>query len=91
MNDRKKRIVVSGIHYPLTMMKYFIRALERRDDVELITIGPYTGDWIPWAGGMRLPIRHAQAPDIPLPQTYINRSGLPSLFLSNQLPWRADL
>ena len=87
----KIKIVVSGIHYPVTMMGYFIRALERRDDVELITAGPYTGDWIPWEHGMSVPLKHVKSPSIPLPQQYIRDVGLPSAFLEAQLPWKADL
>ena len=87
----KIKVVVSGIHYPVTMMGYFIRALERRDDVELITAGPYTGDWIPWEHGMSVPLKYVKSPSIPLPQQYIRDVGLPSAFLEAQLPWKADL
>ena len=87
----KIKIIVSGIFYPVTMMGYFIRALERRDDVELITVGPYTGDWIPWNNGMRLPLKYVKPPTIPLPQNQIGRSGLPASFIETQLPWKPDL
>lgn len=60
-------IVLSSIHYPLAMSTYFVRALRRRDDVNLTLIGPTTGNWIPWKGGMTLPGKYAVSPDIPLP------------------------
>ena len=87
----KIKVVVSGIHYPVTMMGYFIRALERRDDVELLTVGPYTGDWIPWEHGMTVPLKYVKSPNIPLPQQYIQDVGLPANFLEARLPWKADL
>ena len=58
------RVVVSGIHYPLSMMKYFITALQRREDIELFTVGPFTGTYIPWAGGMQLPAKYVKQPDL---------------------------
>ena len=87
----KIKVVVSGIHYPVTMMGYFIRALERRDDVELLTVGPFTGDWIPWEYGMRVPLKYVKTPDIPLPQQYIQKPGMDASFVELQLPWKADL
>lgn len=62
----KKVVMLSGIFYPVAIMRYFERALEQRDDVELYTIGPYTGTWIPWNGGMNLPEKYDKPPTIPL-------------------------
>lgn len=62
----KKVVMLSQIHYPVSIGHYFINALERRDDVELHTIGPYTGTWIPWNGGMNLPEKYDKPPTIPL-------------------------
>jgi len=67
------KIAVSGIHYPLSMMTWFIRALQRREDVELITVGPYTEDWIPWNYGMRISRKYIHCPTIPLPQMMIGQ------------------
>lgn len=64
----KKVVMLSGIFYPVAIMRYFERALEQRDDVELYTIGPYTGTWIPWDGGMGLPKKYDKPPTIPLNQ-----------------------
>ena len=37
------KIAFTQAWFPMTMGMYFLRALERRDDVELWTAGPYTG------------------------------------------------
>ena len=87
----KIKVVVSGIHYPVTMMEYFIWALKRRDDVELFTTGPFTGDWIPWEHGMTLSQEYVNTPNLPLPQQYIQQPGLPSSVIEARLPWKADL
>lgn len=59
-------VVLSSIFYPLSMNTYFIRALRRRPDVHLTLVGPTTGNWIPWMGGMTLPAKYAVTPDIPI-------------------------
>ena len=87
----KIRTVISGLFYPVTMMGYFIRALERRDDVELFLVGPYTGDWIPWGGGMRLPFKYVKTPNIPLPMELAQQPGLAPSFIESRLPWKPDL
>ena len=58
--------MLSQINYPVSIGRYFEHALEQREDVELYTIGPYTGSWIPWNGGMNLPEKYAKSPTIPL-------------------------
>ena len=63
-------IVLSSIHYPMAMSTYFWRALARRKDIKLTTVGPYTGSWIPWNGGMTLPAKYAIPPTIPLDSTF---------------------
>lgn len=86
----KLRVVFSQIFYPMALGHYFLNALRRRDDVELFTVGPYTGAWIPWNGGMTLPIKYAKPPDLPLP---IN-GGMPCVpidYIERQLPWQPDL
>ncbi len=89
MNEIK--IVVSGLFFPITMMGYFIRALERRNDVELITAGPYTGTWIPWDGGMYIPSKHVYMPTIPLPAAAAQIKPSPPTYIESQLPWKPDL
>ena len=63
----KIKVLLLYIVYPLAMGTYFKRALERRDDVDLKVTGVYTANWIPWKGGMELPMKYALPPDIPLP------------------------
>lgn len=88
--DNKIKVVISGIYYPLAMMTYFIRAFERRNDIELVTAGPFTGSWIPWKGGMNLPVKYVKSPTIPLPKDFISVSPPPAI-IQNRLPWIPDL
>lgn len=88
---KKKIVVVSGIFYPLTMMHYFVYALQRRPDVELITTGPFTGSWIPWMGGMNIPAKYVHTPTIPLPQAVIQYGHCSSVVVSSQLKKTPDL
>jgi spore maturation protein CgeB len=62
-----KRILLLGLHYPFALLSYFRHALEKRQDVELYTAGVFTNDYIPWNGGMRLPMRYVKPVDFPLP------------------------
>jgi len=71
------KIALSGIFYPLAMLRYFEGALQRRDDVELITVGPHTGSWIPWNGGMNMLPKYDKAPNCPLPRNFIIHGKLP--------------
>src|SRR5688572_6890080 len=65
------RILLIYMAYPFAIASYFRHALEKRPDVELVTCGAYTGDQIPWNGGMRLPIRYTRSVDLPLPPSII--------------------
>ena len=58
-------VVISYIHYPVSMAGYMHRALRRMKDVNVLSVGPYTKHWIPWNGGMVLPEKYANEPDIP--------------------------
>jgi hypothetical protein len=71
---KKIKVALVGIYYPLAMLRYFERALARRKDIELITIGPYTGTWIPWNGGMTVLPKYDKPPTYPLPREFI-RTG----------------
>ena len=84
------KVVISGIFYPMTMMEYFIRAFDRREDVELFLVGPYTETWIPWAGGMNLPAKYVRTPDLALPKNTINMHLHPQMII-DKLPWTPDL
>lgn len=83
-------VVLTGIWYPMAILRYFERALLRRDDVSLWRAGPWTGTWIPWKGGIHLPAKYAEMPDQPLPRETI-RSGLPAAVVESVLPWTPDL
>jgi hypothetical protein len=87
---KKIKVVLSAIWYPMTTAIWFWKALERRKDIDLIVVGPFTGDYIPWNYGMRLPQRYVRVPDIALPPQIINQS-VPSSIVECQLPWIPDL
>lgn len=70
----KKRILLLYMAYPFAIASYFRHALEKRPDVELVTCGAYTGDQIPWNGGMRIPMKYVKTVDLPLPPSIINPS-----------------
>ena len=92
LQTSKIKILLLSIHYPLAMKSYFERALRRRDDVDLITTGPFTGTFIPWMGGMTLPEKYSKPPTIPLP--FPPNVGTVSYdFVKAQLPkdWIPDL
>ncbi len=63
----KIKVLLLYIVYPMAIGTYFRKALEHRDDVDLKVAGIYTGEWIPWLGGMTLPKKYDNPPDIPLP------------------------
>ena len=74
--------------YPLAMASYFRRALERRQDVELFTSGEFFGQYIPWNGGMEVPMKYPNVVDLPLPRGVSSPSwGM----ISNRLPWKPDI
>jgi len=79
--DRKIKVALIGIYYPMAMLRYFERALERRKDVELVTVGPYTGTWIPWNGGMTVLPKYDKIPNHPLPSDFIRAGKIsPQIF-----------
>jgi hypothetical protein len=84
------KVVISGIFYPMTMMRYFIRAFRRRTDVELWTCGPFSGDTIPWGGGMKMPQRYVEAPNFSLPANPVPPS-IPFAVVAPHLPFEPDL
>lgn len=69
-----KKVLLLYMAYPFAIASYFRHALEKRPDVELVTCGAYTGDSIPWNGGMRIPMRYVKTVDLPLPPSIINPS-----------------
>jgi hypothetical protein len=83
------KIALGGIHFPLSMMSYFIRAF-RREDIDLWLFGPFTGTYTPWMYGMHLPQRYVVTPDFPLPKEAIHQR-IPSSVINSQMPWIPDL
>lgn len=77
------KVVLTGIYYPVAILRYFEQAIKRRPDVEVVTMGPYTGNYIPWNGGMKLKEEYAVQPDIPLPLQHMQ--GLPSRIAESML------
>ena len=71
--DRKINVLFLYINYPLAMGTYFRHALERREDVDVRVVGPYSGAFIPWLGGMNLPNKYAKPGDIDLPYPPMGR------------------
>jgi hypothetical protein len=78
------------------MSRYFERAMRRNPDIDLITVGSYTGAWIPWTdaqnpSGMTLPQKYAKSPDVPLPFPP-NVQTVNYEFVKSQLgDWKPDL
>lgn len=86
----KYTIILTGLFYPLAILRYFEAALRRCLDINLITVGPYPspGTWIPWNNGMHLLGKYATPPTIPLP---LGRPFIPISFIEAQLPKTPDL
>lgn len=82
-------VVLSGIYYPVAILRYFEAALNRLkvadENVRVVCMGPYTGNWIPWNGGMSLPEHYGTVPDIPLDRTLVSNGSLPFRIAENQL------
>ena len=63
----KLKVLVLNKFWPMTMGHYFIRALQRRDDIDLKTTGQFSNNYIPWKGGMYVPQKYVYTPDFILP------------------------
>ena len=86
----KIRVCVSALWFPFTMAHFFWRAFERRDDIELFVLGPFTDDYIPWNYGIRLPREYVKIPDYALPASAA-QTRVPAEFVQPKLPWKPDL
>jgi spore maturation protein CgeB len=71
---KKKRILFAYLAYPFCIASYFRCALEKRSDIDVVTCGAFTGDYIPWNGGMRLPMRYVRNVDLKLPPNLMRPS-----------------
>lgn len=65
--EPKIKVLLLAIHYPFAIKNYFETAFRKRADVDLKTVGPFTGPHIPWMNGMTLPNKYVVPPTIPLP------------------------
>lgn len=84
----KTKILLLYKAYPFAIASYFRRALERRHDVELFTLGAFTGQSIPWNGNMTIPMKYPNQVDLPLPA---NMNSVAWNMVSSRLPWEPDL
>lgn len=84
----KIRIAFGYLAYPFTMANYFIRALERRQDIELFKFGSFHGQDIPWSGNMKISMKYPNQVDLPLPRQITSPSWE---MIKGQLPWKPDL
>ena len=88
--NHKIRVVLSAIWYPLSMAGYILRGFERLKNIEIFTVGAFTGDYIPWANGMRLPQKYVRVPDLPLGTEYINKR-VPYSLVAPHIPFEPHL
>jgi hypothetical protein len=63
----KLKVLMLSKWWPFTIGHYFLRALQRRDDIDLKTTGQFSGSYIPWRNGMYVPEKYVYTPDFPLP------------------------
>jgi hypothetical protein len=81
----KINVVINYIHYPVSLARYFHESLLVRDDVNVLSCGPYTGSSIPWNGGMQLPLSYLCAPNIPIPPSFIGNVRTPPQMILSKL------
>lgn len=84
------KVAISGLIYPVTMMRYFWDALERHEQVEVFSIGPFFGNWIPWNGGMNLSPLYTKTPTVPLPRSMAEHHIHPGM-VAGMVPDDIDL
>lgn len=82
------KILLAYKAYPFAIASYFRRALERRNDVELFTVGEFFGQYIPWRGGMDIPMKYPNEVDLPLPSGI---NSIPWSSIKSRLPWKPDV
>lgn len=82
--------MISGLIYPVTMMRMFWEELERRDNIELYSLGPFFDNWIPWRNGITLPSMYVKMPTYPLSREMTNYHVHPQM-LKDLVPDDIDL
>jgi hypothetical protein len=86
----KIKVAVSFIFYPVAMGHYFLRALRRRENIDVWTCGVFTGSWIPWNNGMYVPSKYVVTPNLILPSSCLTHT-CPGEFITAQMPFTPDL
>lgn len=61
------KILLCALWYPFCLGSYFRQAFERREDIDVFVVGAYTGNYIPWNGGMTLPSKYVFPVNLALP------------------------
>jgi hypothetical protein len=88
MVNSKIKVVLSALWYPFCIASYFRRAMERREDLDIFVVGASTGQSIPWAGGLQIPMKYENKVDLPLPSNMNNPTWEN---VEQLLPWKPDL
>ena len=86
---KRIRIAITYICYPVAMARYFHEALIQNPDIEVWSAGPFTGQQIPWGGGMKLPESYVLKPSHPTSMTAPPMVSYP--MLEKAAPWQPDL
>lgn len=90
--SEKIKVLVLSIWYPMSISRYFEKALRRNKHIDLLTTGPFTGPWIPWMGGMDLPMKYATSPDIPIPLPFnVERVNYDLIRANLPADWKPDI
>lgn len=84
-------VCLNYVHYPCAMGRYFHEAFLRRDDCEVVSVGPFTGTWIPWNGGLHLSNKYVLPPTVVLPKNFIGNIKVPPQIALNALDVEPDL
>jgi len=87
----KINCVISTQFYPVAIGKYFMFALQRRDDINLFSVGPWTSTYIPWKNGIYLPEKYSKPPDMPLGKGFCGNTAVNPVIIENRLPFKPDL
>lgn len=89
----KIKVLLNSIWYPLSISRYWDRALKRNPNIDTVTCGIYTGSYIPWLGGMNLSEKYALPPTYPVPFKPGINVKVDYEFIRAQMPyeWKPDL
>lgn len=60
------KVLLHTQYYPMAIGRYYQIALQNMPNIDLKTVGIYTGAFIPWGGGMTLDQKYAIPPDVPI-------------------------